>query len=300
MRAQSISRLPQPVSKVLTSNDGTKIHADAVGDPLKPAMVFIHGCSLGSILFEGIFTDPKWLDALYLVRYDVRGHGRSTISDPETDEWHSSKNFARDFDIVVEAFRLARPFIAGWSLGAVNFADIFACHPPEYVSGIISIAGLPHMDPSVLQLVTSPETPPLLAMLVDPADTTEFQQSSATFIDFCSTLLPYTLRQASIGLVMSQPRTVLAKLMTRTQDPSRLLQYGQDGSLPLLVICGTLDKFANISELRAFYRGWKRFWFEEMLETDHVPWISQPVKFRETVFGWVKEVLATSPVTDSL
>lgn len=46
------------------------------------------------------------------VRYDARGHGRS--GKPDTDEAWESKRFAEDFDTVVKAYELHRPFVVGW------------------------------------------------------------------------------------------------------------------------------------------------------------------------------------------
>lgn len=54
-------------SKVVVSKDGIEIYADAVGDPTKPALVFIHGFSLSSIVFDSIFADHLWTDYVYLV-----------------------------------------------------------------------------------------------------------------------------------------------------------------------------------------------------------------------------------------
>lgn len=64
MRAQYASE-----SKVVISKDGTEIYADAVGDPTKPALVFIHGFSLSSIVFDSIFDDQLWTDHVYLVSH---------------------------------------------------------------------------------------------------------------------------------------------------------------------------------------------------------------------------------------
>lgn len=56
-------------SKVVVSKDGTEIYADAVGDPTNPALVFIHGFSLSSIVFDSIFADQLWTDHVYLVSH---------------------------------------------------------------------------------------------------------------------------------------------------------------------------------------------------------------------------------------
>ncbi len=116
-------------SLVLISADGTKIYADATGDFTKPAIVFIHGVSLSSVVWNDIFHDPKWTDLFYLVgtsvcflatvlticwqvRYDTRGHGRSGM--PTSPSAWESKRLAEDFDAVVEGFNLRRPFVLGW------------------------------------------------------------------------------------------------------------------------------------------------------------------------------------------
>jgi hypothetical protein len=53
--------------RFVTSADRTKIFSEARGDPLKPAIVFIHGFGLGAIAFNEIFDDPLWLLQVYMV-----------------------------------------------------------------------------------------------------------------------------------------------------------------------------------------------------------------------------------------
>lgn len=125
-----------PTSKLLRSADGTEIYAEAIGDPSKPTLVFVHGIAVSSLCFDNIFTDPKWTDRVYLVglqflryyylnglqyfeslkfrlkvRYDARGHGRS--GKPEDEKAWESKHLAEDFDAVVNGFNLYRPYLVG-------------------------------------------------------------------------------------------------------------------------------------------------------------------------------------------
>ena len=55
-------------SKMVVSADGTEIYANAVGDPSHPALVFLHGFSTSTLVFDAIFDSPKWSSQLYLVR----------------------------------------------------------------------------------------------------------------------------------------------------------------------------------------------------------------------------------------
>lgn len=96
----------------ITSLDGTKLHASSAGDPSKPAVIFIHGFSCTSQHFARQFSDPLLLSNLHLIRYDLRGHGRS--GQPLEAEAYESVRHAEDFRVVCEAFGLRRPFVAGW------------------------------------------------------------------------------------------------------------------------------------------------------------------------------------------
>ncbi|KAF9644516.1 hypothetical protein BDM02DRAFT_940048 [Thelephora ganbajun] len=101
-------------SKFVTSEDGTKIWADAVGDPSKPSVMFIPVTSSSTLIFGKRFEDFKLTKHLRLVHYGIRKQGLSNQPlDPSA--WTSNK--FEDFKAVVEAYRLKKPFIAPWSAG---------------------------------------------------------------------------------------------------------------------------------------------------------------------------------------
>ncbi|KAK7045135.1 putative oxidoreductase ephD [Favolaschia claudopus] len=128
--------------RFVTSQDGTRIFAEARGDASKPPVVFIHGFGLGATAFDEIFNDPIWVSQVYMIRYDTRGHGRS---DKPTDaaSW-ASERLAQDFDAVAQSYQLSRTHIA----------DILSFHPADYLSGIIYDAAIPDM--ADLLTVSSP------------------------------------------------------------------------------------------------------------------------------------------------
>jgi len=98
--------------QLIASADGTKIWAQAAGNPAKPAVVFIHGFSCTALNFKNQFSDPKLLENLYLVRYEVRGHGRS--GQPLEEKDYESARHAEDFKAVMDTFSVVKPFLAGW------------------------------------------------------------------------------------------------------------------------------------------------------------------------------------------
>ena len=104
--------------RILTSLDGTNIWAEAAGDPANPAVVFIPGLACSALLFDKQFQDQALLDKLYLVRYELRGHGRSGT--PEGIEAYAGTLQAEDFRAVCEAFQLRRPWVYGWWVALVS------------------------------------------------------------------------------------------------------------------------------------------------------------------------------------
>ncbi|KAJ7817246.1 hypothetical protein B0H14DRAFT_2374140 [Mycena olivaceomarginata] len=104
--------MPAAVLKLLLSSDGTPIYAEASGNPANPSVVFAHGFALSGIVFDKLFSDPRMLEKLYLVRYDVRGHGRS--GKPNSAEGYASSLYAADFAAVVAEFSLHMPVFVGW------------------------------------------------------------------------------------------------------------------------------------------------------------------------------------------
>lgn len=67
-QTQKIARMPfEPIVKTLRSSDGTAIHAEFVGDLHKPCVVFIHGASMSSLVFDGLFRDPALLREVCMV-----------------------------------------------------------------------------------------------------------------------------------------------------------------------------------------------------------------------------------------
>ena len=54
-------------ARYITSADGTKLYADAVGDPSKPSIVFIHGFALSASVFDSIFLEKSYTKEFYFV-----------------------------------------------------------------------------------------------------------------------------------------------------------------------------------------------------------------------------------------
>ncbi|THH06994.1 hypothetical protein EW146_g9449 [Bondarzewia mesenterica] len=225
---------------LLTSKDGTHVYADVAGNPSKPAIVFLHGLSLSSIVFDSLFSNPKLLDRYYLVRYDMRGHGRS--GKPTNPKGYLSARFAEDYATVAAAFNLKKALFVGWSLGATAVCDIASHLPSDTLGGIVYLNALPYIGPIMGRIGTQV----ILGFQPGLITNDDVNLSLSTIVDFIESLfvkpdaVPFALKCSWMGCAVLQSPKVRALLLTRSQDPSDLFKLGAEG-LPLLVLSGTVD-----------------------------------------------------------
>ncbi|KAI5117032.1 hypothetical protein M0805_002248 [Coniferiporia weirii] len=250
-----------PNSQLITSSDGAKIYADAVGDPTKPSIVFIHGFSLSAVVFDVIFSDNKYKSDFYLVRYDMRGHGRS--AKPDTIEGYASKLYADDFDAVKKTFKLEKPFVVGWSLGAAVVADIASYLPDDSIAGVVYLCALPYIDGAMLQRVTTPIVLDLIAASSREDSVETFLKTTSDFFDSLfidPATIPWETKCLWTGMAACQTPAHKQFVVSRPQDPARLLELGGKG-LPLLIVYGAEDKQivgeAVAAEMKPFFKDLK-------------------------------------------
>jgi pimeloyl-ACP methyl ester carboxylesterase len=113
--AERLRRAPAGEAHVVVARDGTRLHAEAYGDPEAPPVVLVHGwtCALRfwRLQVHDLARDHR------VIAYDLRGHGRS--GSPDGGDW-SLDAMADDLDAVLEALAGGRrALVAGHSLGAM-------------------------------------------------------------------------------------------------------------------------------------------------------------------------------------
>ncbi|KAF8885167.1 Alpha/Beta hydrolase protein [Infundibulicybe gibba] len=290
-------------NKFLTSADGTSIYAEAVGrtpGPGVPTIVFIHGLLMSSAVFDTIFTDDAWTRNTYLVRYDVRGQGRS--GQPCDEAGWESKRFAEDFETVMNAFKLDRPFVAGWAKYAnarpstgvwevsTNITDILSFHPAEYLAGIIYIAPIPYT--AIAYEVGTLAAGACVSRLCQPTSVPVFQSAAQDFVSLCSGTghgFSFALYRMCLGNAIVQPVETTGQLMSRAQDEKGLLGAGHEGRLPLLFLYGTQDEVTKHEPVLDAIAGWTRL-DKRAIKAGHTLWLEEPIGFRETILQWTHSV----------
>ncbi|EIM90674.1 alpha/beta-hydrolase [Stereum hirsutum FP-91666 SS1] len=232
--------MPAPSTvKLLRSKDSTLIFAEATGDYSNPHVVLLAGLTLSGCAFDDFCSDQRLLDALYIVRYDIRGHARS--GQPNTPEAYESKRFAEDFEAVVDAFELKRPILAGWSMGAAVATDVCAHLPPSTLSGIIYLAGVPSTGLEIAQMAAPPLMDALPGLISTDA-VWAFRSSALIFTEklFANPQdVPYALKCMYLGHSLSPE--IMGLSLARQMEVENLWKAGGEG-LPLLSIQGTEDQ----------------------------------------------------------
>ncbi|KAG2352643.1 Alpha/Beta hydrolase protein [Suillus spraguei] len=237
------------VSKLVTSPDGCKIFAEGVGNLEGPTIILVHGLGSSTVVFNNFFKDDRLLSKFYLVRYDMRSHGRSGRPVDQSD--YSSPKFAADFVAVVEGFNRQKPYLLGWqgnipSSNNIHLAtvatDVCTHCPAGYLSGIIYISPLPYIGAIMKDLgkeslknlrprLLSQDVAGALKARIDFVDSTINDCNASNWDD----------RLLWVGAFSHLNANDVLNAMSRQQDPEPLLAAGR-GGLKLLHLYGDADK----------------------------------------------------------
>ncbi|TFK88836.1 alpha/beta-hydrolase [Polyporus arcularius HHB13444] len=273
--------------RILTSTDGTKIWAESAGDASKPAMVFIHGLSCTALGFDHQFADAELLTDFYLVRYEMRGHGRS--DKPLDAEAYESARFAQDFKTVCDAFGLNRPFLWAWSLGGTVAVDVIAAYGPESLAGVLYVGG-GVLSTNHIGLCAHPTILGLLPTLIsESAD--DVPRGAEGFVDSAvASPLPYATKLQWMGAFVAQPRTSRFHHIHRTQ-PHDVWQRTAKG-VPVLVVNGKEDQHCLYENMIGIARTVYDSVEVELLDgVGHSPQFEEPAKTNAVVREWATRVL---------
>ncbi|KAH9929351.1 Alpha/Beta hydrolase protein [Fomitopsis serialis] len=232
----------EPIVKTLHSSDGTTIHAEIVGNLQKPCLVFVHGLNMSCLAFDGLFRDSSMLREVCMARYDLRGHGRS--GKPEDPEAYKSSLYADDFVTVMQEFGFSKPILVAWSYGGTISADIYANLSADTLAGIVYVSAVPYIGPPMFPDSITPPTIALIQSQMVGTDITSYFRDKAAFVDAIwkdIDRVDYRLRLTWLGPAYVQTPQVMRNIVTRPQDPAKLLEVVRSG-IPVLMLYGDADK----------------------------------------------------------
>ncbi|GJE93916.1 alpha/beta hydrolase [Phanerochaete sordida] len=294
-------------SKFVQSADGTRIYASAQGNASNTALVFVHGFSSDNTVFNDIFTKAENTSEFFLVRYDLRGAGRS--GKPTSADSYASKRFAEDFAAVAQAFHLQKPVLVGWSMGALTVNDIltylpagtlsgaacissFPCFTPDFIAAFNPVvgalrAGLFSTDVATVELTSVALSRVILLRSASPSP--NFLEETARALehgtDFADDNLAVTweTRSRIFGTSWFTHAVQRQHLSTRPHDSTSTVAAGKAG-FPFLVILGEKDAMLDSQKFKGVVKGVSASARVEVLAGgSHAPFLDAP----EEVLGWI-------------
>lgn len=116
---------------------GVPLNVVELGDPAKPAVLFLHGFRQSFLSWSAQFGSSL-LQRCRLVAFDLRGHGNS--GHPwQAEAYDSAQPWGEDVARVIAALGLKQPLIVGWSFGGNVAMDFAATLPQVPVAGYLLV-----------------------------------------------------------------------------------------------------------------------------------------------------------------
>jgi non-heme chloroperoxidase len=221
----------------ITGGRDVQLHVVETGDPSGRPIVFIHGFSQCWLSWSRQLNSDL-ADRYRLVAMDLRGHG---LSEKPRDGYADSRQWADDVDAVIQALKLDRPVLCGWSYGPLVILDYLRHYGEEAIGGMTFVGGITKLGSEEANLVITPEFFSLVPGFFS-ADVEESVGSLRSLVHNCLTQTPSAEDLfLMLGYNVSVPPYVRQALLSRSVDNDDLLPTIRK---PVLIVHGAQD--ANV------------------------------------------------------
>jgi non-heme chloroperoxidase len=263
--------------------DGLSLSVREWGTPDGPEIVLIHGqaqCYLSFARQTGSDLATKYR----IVAFDLRGHGRSE-KPLQPQFYQGSQAWADDVASVLEAKRLRRPVLVGWSMGGRVIRNYLMHYGDQRLSGINFLATRPIEDPGIVG-------PGSAAMR--GSDKLDFAARLRAEIGFLRDCFAKPLEGDDLLLAVAYnmivPPPVRDALAGWSTDPTAATEALRRVSVPTLVTHGRLDRLIlpKAAEMTAAaVKGARISWFEDC---GHSPFYEDAPRYNRELDQFVTEI----------
>lgn len=133
---------PYELSQNFISAAGIKFHYALDGEPGKPVVALINMASCNLTNWEHVL--PHLLDDFQVLRFDIRGTGKSGWGDPGD---FTFSRYADDLAAIMDALEIPRAFVLGVAYGARTAAQFALRHEPRLTAlGLLDAALTPPVE----------------------------------------------------------------------------------------------------------------------------------------------------------
>jgi non-heme chloroperoxidase len=222
---------------VVRTPDGLTIAAQEWGNPSGSEILFIHGFSQASLSSQRQ-VESDLAKEFRMVTYDLRGHGNSD-KPLEPEKYKESKAWADEVQAVIDAAKLKRPVLVGWSYGGRVIGDYLAIRSAAGLAGLNYVDAVSKSDPSFFGegLKVQP--------LMFSEDLATNIAATRTFLHSCFERQPSQDEfETMLAFNMMVPPKVRANMGGRTLSMDETLKAL---NLPVLVTHGAADKLILVA-----------------------------------------------------
>lgn len=217
--------------------DGVSIAAQEWGDPDGTEILFIHGFSQSHLSWSRQFGS-ELAQSFRLITYDIRGHGGSE-KPLDAAFYRDHKRWAGELKAVMEAAKLKKPVLVGWSYGGRIIAEYLMEYGDKNIGGIHFVGAFLKVD----NQTRGPATPAVLKMASD--NLTENIDNTIAFLNFCTARpLPSDELQTMMAYNMMVPARIRGYLLNRPELYDDALKKI---TVPVLVSHGLEDRVALVA-----------------------------------------------------
>jgi pimeloyl-ACP methyl ester carboxylesterase len=262
---------------------GNSVHVLDNGKP-GPALLFVHGNSMSSRIWEKQFSDPHF-DDYRIISIDLPGHGKSGHS-IAPDQDYSLPGYATILLAVINHLRLTDYVLVGFSLGG-NIAleaatQLTGCKGIFITSTVLfNTAG---------DLGKALRTHPAIAAIFK-AEVSAEEVREAVDLFFTDGLpADKEIYQADFFNTDPNCRSWLSKSIAENRLHSNIAHI-KKAPMPIAYITGVEDKYLDIDYLLSLDL---KLWGGEVIllpNAGHVPQTEYPVEFNAQLEKFLKEVL---------
>lgn len=128
---------------------GTRLYCELAGADDAPAVVFVHGFSLDTRMWDGQVA--AFAERYRVVRYDLRGFGRSALPEAGVPYRHDE-----DLRALLDALGIERVAIVGLSLGGAVALNVALSHPERISALVLAASILPGFETPEFDAVVRP------------------------------------------------------------------------------------------------------------------------------------------------
>ena len=217
--------------------DGVMISAQEWGNPDGPEILFIHGFAQSHLSWSRQF-DGELAKSFRIITYDIRGHGGSD-KPLGAAYYRNHRRWADELKSVMEAAKLKRPVLVGWSYGGRIIAEYLMAYGDEKIAGINFVAAFTR----VVRDLLGPATPAVLKMSSE--NLAENIENTLSFLKLSTAqTLPPDELQVMLAASMIVPPQIRGYLLGR---PAPYEDALKKITAPVLVSHGMDDRVALIA-----------------------------------------------------